>query len=212
MFTAPWLQHGEELREPDEVLDQMVARFAALADPTRLRIVALLSDAALTVRQVAAALEMSNSTASRHLKKLRDAGLVALTIDAYAHRHSVDEAALEELQQTFIGRVELAAVAAQVDVAPYTRRVVKAFTDDHGRVNRLPREPRRRKIVAEYLAEALGKDFAFTERTLSASLDALTAPPLSREEALGALMRHAYLRPDHEAGQYYFAIASLSGP
>lgn len=213
MFRPPWLQYGqEELDQPDARLDQMVASFAALADPTRLRIVALLSDAELTVRQVAAALQMSSSTASRHLKKLRDAGLVVLTIDALNHIHTLDEAALNELQQAFVGRVELAAVAAAVDVAPYARRVVKAFTDDSGRVNRLPREPRRLRIVAEHLAAALGVDFAFSERTLNASLDALTAPPVSLAEAVSALIHHAYLRRDPEADQYYFVRVPLSGP
>ncbi|MBD1401751.1 ArsR/SmtB family transcription factor [Pelovirga terrestris] len=50
--------------------------FKALSDETRLRILALLSNGELCVCDLMAALEVPQSTVSRHLAYLRNAGLV----------------------------------------------------------------------------------------------------------------------------------------
>ncbi|WP_438616444.1 ArsR/SmtB family transcription factor [Oceanidesulfovibrio indonesiensis] len=51
--------------------------FKALADPTRLRILRCLTHGELCVCDIMAALDMPQSTVSRHLATLRHAGLVA---------------------------------------------------------------------------------------------------------------------------------------
>jgi DNA-binding transcriptional ArsR family regulator len=53
-------------------------RFAALGDPTRLQVFALISRAPLSVAEVAAQLPVSRPAVSQHLKVLADAGLVRL--------------------------------------------------------------------------------------------------------------------------------------
>lgn len=53
-------------------------RFAALGDPTRLQVFALISRAPLSVAEVAAQLPVSRPAVSQHLKVLADAGLVQL--------------------------------------------------------------------------------------------------------------------------------------
>ena len=53
-------------------------RFAALGDPTRLQVFALISRAPLSVAEVAAQLPVSRPAVSQHLKVLADAGLVSL--------------------------------------------------------------------------------------------------------------------------------------
>jgi DNA-binding transcriptional ArsR family regulator len=53
-----------------------VDQFAALADPTRCRVVELLSGKARPVHELAAAFEISRPAISRHLRVLKEAGLV----------------------------------------------------------------------------------------------------------------------------------------
>ncbi len=53
-----------------------VDQFAALADPTRLRVVELLSAKSRPVHELAAAFSISRPAISRHLKVLKDADLV----------------------------------------------------------------------------------------------------------------------------------------
>jgi ArsR family transcriptional regulator len=62
-------------------LDQLTALYAALADPTRLRILALLADGEICVCNIHDSLGVPQPTASRHLAYLRRAGLVAARRD-----------------------------------------------------------------------------------------------------------------------------------
>ena len=57
-------------------LDDLARVYAALADPTRLRILALLRDGEICVCHIHESLNVPQPTASRHLAYLRRAGLV----------------------------------------------------------------------------------------------------------------------------------------
>lgn len=58
-------------------MHRMITTFKALADETRLRILALLLDGELCVCDLMTTLELPQSTVSRHLAYLRNAGWVA---------------------------------------------------------------------------------------------------------------------------------------
>jgi ArsR family transcriptional regulator len=57
-------------------LDALTDVYAALADPTRLRILSLLSEDEICVCHIHASLDVPQPTASRHLAYLRKSGLV----------------------------------------------------------------------------------------------------------------------------------------
>jgi ArsR family transcriptional regulator len=57
-------------------LDALTSIYAALADPTRLRILSLLSEEEICVCHIHASLDVPQPTASRHLAYLRKSGLV----------------------------------------------------------------------------------------------------------------------------------------
>jgi ArsR family transcriptional regulator len=57
-------------------LDELTQVYAALADPTRLRILSLLTDEEICVCHIHASLDVPQPTASRHLAYLRKSGLV----------------------------------------------------------------------------------------------------------------------------------------
>ena len=57
-------------------LEALTRVYAALADPTRLRIMSLLGDGEICVCHIHASLDVPQPTASRHLAYLRKAGLV----------------------------------------------------------------------------------------------------------------------------------------
>jgi DNA-binding transcriptional ArsR family regulator len=64
------------------VADQLSRLFAALADPTRRDIVARLAVGDATVGELAAPYDVSVQAVSKHLKVLREAGLVSRSRDA----------------------------------------------------------------------------------------------------------------------------------
>jgi ArsR family transcriptional regulator len=62
-------------------LEALATVYAALADPTRLRILSLLGEGEICVCHIHASLDVPQPTASRHLAYLRKSGLVAVRRD-----------------------------------------------------------------------------------------------------------------------------------
>ena len=70
---------------------------AALADPTRLRIVEMLAERDRDAGELAAAFPVSRPAISRHLRVLRESGLVTVKPQAQRRVFSLDPRPLEEL-------------------------------------------------------------------------------------------------------------------
>src|SRR5262245_9659943 len=66
-------------------LDQLLEALKAAAEPTRLRLIELLTHGELTVSEISTVLEQSQPRISRHLKVLCDAGL----LDRFREEHWV---------------------------------------------------------------------------------------------------------------------------
>lgn len=71
--------------------------FAALADPTRRRIVEMLAASELPAGEIARRFDMTAPAVSQHLKLLRAAGLVSVRRDAQRRIYALDPAGLAEL-------------------------------------------------------------------------------------------------------------------
>jgi DNA-binding transcriptional ArsR family regulator len=70
-----------------------------LAEPTRLRIVELLADGERSAGEIASHFTTSRPGISRHLRVLREHGLVRARGDAQRRLYSLDPAPLEELDE-----------------------------------------------------------------------------------------------------------------
>src|SRR3954467_11772760 len=73
--------------------------FAVLAEPNRRRILDLLRDGERPVGELVDALAVSQPTVSKHLRVLRDAGLVASRTDAQRRLYRLEVAPLRELDE-----------------------------------------------------------------------------------------------------------------
>ncbi|OIJ68992.1 ArsR/SmtB family transcription factor [Streptomyces mangrovisoli] len=71
--------------------------WSALADPHRRAIVALLKERPRPVGEIAEACGLSQPSASKHLKVLREAGLVRVRQDAQRRVHALDPAPMARL-------------------------------------------------------------------------------------------------------------------
>ena len=69
--------------------------FAALADPTRRRMVEMLADADATVTELAEPFDMSIQAVSKHLKVLEESGLVHRSQDAQRRPAHLDAEVLD---------------------------------------------------------------------------------------------------------------------
>jgi DNA-binding transcriptional ArsR family regulator len=76
MWEAPWVSRKQNLPLSDRMLEVVAARFRALGEPLRLRILQVLEAGEAPVRHLVERLEANQSNVSRHLQNLYDAGLV----------------------------------------------------------------------------------------------------------------------------------------
>ena len=70
-------------------------RLSALADPTRGRLLLLLDRHELTVGELCSALQLPQSTVSRHLKTLADEGWITARADGASRRYAMPGSALD---------------------------------------------------------------------------------------------------------------------
>ena len=71
--------------------DDCVPALRALAENTRVRIVALLTDHRLEVGEIATRLELSTYNTSKHLRILREAGLLDVKKDGRRHLYALND-------------------------------------------------------------------------------------------------------------------------
>ena len=71
--------------------------FAALADPTRRRIVEMLAERDYAAGELARRFDMTQPAVSQHLKALRNAGLIRMRKDAQRRIYALHPAGLAEL-------------------------------------------------------------------------------------------------------------------
>ncbi len=71
--------------------------FAALADPTRRRIVELLSAGERSAGELVDEFHVSAPAISQHLKTLREAGLVQVRVDAQRRIYTIDRTGLDNI-------------------------------------------------------------------------------------------------------------------
>lgn len=76
-------------------------RFAALADPTRRKIVELLGESERTAGAIGAQFPISPPAISQHLKALREAQLVRVRIDGQRRIYSLDPEGFAEMGRWF---------------------------------------------------------------------------------------------------------------
>jgi ArsR family transcriptional regulator len=93
------------MRSTTRIDPKVLARFQAIAEETRLRIVRLLSEGERCVCELQADLDTAQSRLSFHLRKLKEAGVVSDRRDGRWIYYSLVPEALEEMG-SFLGEVK----------------------------------------------------------------------------------------------------------
>lgn len=76
----------------------MASVFEVIAEPNRRAILGLLISSEQSVNEIERQLEMSQPTVSKHLRVLRDAGIVEATIDAQRRVYRLKPESLKEIE------------------------------------------------------------------------------------------------------------------
>jgi DNA-binding transcriptional ArsR family regulator len=81
--------------------------FEALADPTRREIVAMLAVGERNAGDIAGRFDMAGPSVSRHLKILRESGLITYRAQATSRIYRLNEQRLDEVQQWMQAQLDL---------------------------------------------------------------------------------------------------------
>ena len=91
--------------------------FSVIADPTRRRIVRILAEQTHTVGAVVEKLSMSQPTISKHLKVLRDADVVSVTVEGQRRLYSLNPEVFATVTEWINETVQIARRASEAPVA-----------------------------------------------------------------------------------------------
>lgn len=160
---------GLEIENPDQdsAAASLLEFFKSLADPNRLKIAGLLASQALTVEQLAEMLNLRPSTVSHHLSYLSHAGLVSARADSYYNLYSLESAHIEKMARQLLKRETLPALAADIDLEAYDRKVIRDFSLPDGRLKALPAQYKKLEAVLRYVVRAFEPGLHYSERQVN---------------------------------------------
>jgi biotin operon repressor len=186
--------------------DQMLTFFKALADANRLKIVGLLAGQDLTVEQLGELLDLGASTVSHHLSRLSEAGLVSARAESYYNIYHLETRQLETMAKQLLSAETLPAIASDVDLDAYDRKVVSGYLTPEGRLKTIPSQRKKLEAVLGYVVGSFEPGVRYSEKEVNEILSRYHADTATlRRELIGfGLLERAggggeYWRPEEEA-------------
>jgi len=150
-----------------ETFQALLEFFKALADPNRLRIIGMLAHQPLSVEQMAEMLKLRASTVSHHLSYLVHVGLVSARPESYYNIYSFRADALEKMARQLLRSETLPAIAADVDVDAYDRKVLKDFCTADGKIKAFPAQRKKFEAVLRYVLKAFQPGVRYSEKEVN---------------------------------------------
>jgi predicted transcriptional regulator len=147
--------------------DELLEFFKALADANRLKIVGLLSQKGFTVEQLAAMLELRPSTISHHLSRLARASLVSARAEGYYSVYELETSTLEDMARRLLEPGELPAIATDVDLYAFDRKVVADYSNPDGRLRAIPPQHKKLLAILRHIAANFRRGTRYSEKRVS---------------------------------------------
>jgi len=150
-------------------LEKIVNYHKALADPTRLRILLLLSEGEMNGQALAEKLNISQPTVTHHAAKLREAALITErreknTVYFAQNRYFIQQHAQASLQFIFKeGGKEMATTAND----QMKDAVIRNFFAKDGRLRQIPAQYKKKLIALEHLVEQLEPGRKYAEKEIN---------------------------------------------
>ncbi len=156
---------------PDVVrIDELVAFFKVLSDPNRLKIVALVASGERSVEDLAAKLGLTSSTVSHHLARLSGIGLVSARAEGYYSIYQFEEGAFAAMAHRLLSDETLPAVAADVELDAFDRKVLATYLDADGRIRAFPAQRKKELAVLRHVARVFEHGRRYSEKEVNTTL------------------------------------------
>ncbi len=146
---------------------ELLAFFKALADSNRLKIVGLLAKKPLSVEELSGLLGISPSTVSHHLSRLAEAGMVSAHAEGYYNIYRLETGVIEEMARSLLSQETIPAVADDVDLDGFDRKVITAFLQPDGRLKTIPAQRKKLEAVLRYVARSFEPGIHYDEKEVN---------------------------------------------
>ncbi len=155
------------MSEDNTYVEELLAFFKALSNANRLKIVALLAKEPLSVEEMAEMLGLNSSTVSHHLSKLTKVGLVSARPESYYNVYSLELSVLTDMAARLLSDDMLPAVAEDVDVDAYDRKVLQTFLDGDGRLTAFPAQQKKEEAVLRHIVKVFAPERRYSEKEVN---------------------------------------------
>jgi len=151
----------------DTQTEELLAFFKALADANRLKIVGLLAQQPLTVEQLAAILNLGPSTVSHHLSRLAEAGLVSAKASSYYSIYQLEVGQIEEKGRRLLARDTLPALAENMDMEAFERKVLSDCLLPDGHLKTIPSQQKKLQPILRRIIRDFSPGVSYTEKQVN---------------------------------------------
>jgi predicted transcriptional regulator len=147
----------------DPNFQKLLQFFKVLANENRLKLVGLIAQQERSVEELAALLDLKESTVSHHLGKLKDLQLVHLRVEGNNHYYRLDLQKLQEMQKATL----TTAPSPTLNDDAWEAKVLGSFVKND-RLKDIPAGRKKRWIVLKWLVEKFEFDRQYSEKELNA--------------------------------------------
>lgn len=151
-------------------LEKIVAYHKALADPTRLRMLLLLSEGELHGQALAERLNLSQPTVTHHAAKLREAALIQERREKNTVYFTLNPYFIREYAQASVDFIFKRKEHADMTDVNETLKasIMRNFFSKDGRLRQIPAQYKKKLVVLEYLVEQLEFGRKYSEKEINA--------------------------------------------
>ncbi len=155
---------------PDERNARLLAFFKALAHESRLKLLGLVAQREHSVHELAAAVGITEPTASHHLAMLRDLGLVKRRTEGNTHWYGFAPDALSALAAQILSVENVARLAGPAKPRGSADAIIANYLDADGKLTQIPATRKKRYAVLAWLARKFDEGRTYTEAEVNALL------------------------------------------
>ncbi|WP_379126783.1 metalloregulator ArsR/SmtB family transcription factor [Paenibacillus sp. sgz500958] len=151
-------------------LDKIVNYHKALADPTRMRILLLLSSGEMHGQALAERLSLSQPTVTHHAAKLREASLIRERREKNTVYFKLDPEFIRtnaEASLQFIFSKGAQDMEEKSQEPSLQDTVIRNFFSKDGRLRQIPAQYKKKLIVLQYMVEKLESGRVYTEKEIN---------------------------------------------
>lgn len=152
---------------PQHQIEDLLGFFKVLGEPNRLKIVGLLTHRPHTVQEVADRLGVGVSTASHHLARLADAGLVTARAESYYNLYALRTEVLTDLARTLLRDADARPRTDTEGLETFDRKVLDAFTTPDGRIKAFPVQEKKFLVLLRHVLKGFEPGVRYTEKRVN---------------------------------------------